>query len=221
MSLAKISRSGLCDEKEEYSLRIHDLYLDYAQRMVGEAKAEWHQRLLNGHLSTFVCNTIDANEDSVQQMLEYSPRAWWRRDIGNKEYIRQNLCRHLRYGNLELELGAVVLDIRWMEARGFPGLKKDCGQLNSLFMKTDASFRVVHSIAKSILNVLEHSYWNMTKGLRVLSFVLLSGLCSLSETDEVMARFLDNVKTVAPKPCLVPLFRSADLTETDCNPWVM
>lgn len=85
------------------------------------------------------------------------------------------------------------------------GLKKDCDLLSSLFTKTDTPDRVLRSITETILDVLEASCWSMTEGLRVLSYILLSSLSAMSETDEVLALFLYNVKIATPKPYLTPV----------------
>lgn len=46
---------------------------------------------------------------------------------------------------------------------------------------------------------------NRTRGLRVISFVLLSDLSAKSETDELLARFLYIVKIATPNPYLTPV----------------
>lgn len=119
------------------------------------------------------------------------------------------MCRHLHDGNLGLELGALVLHLRWMDAQartgGILGLKKDCDLLKSLILKTCTSDRISLSIIEMIVEVLEAASLNLTDGLRVLSFIFLSGLSAMSQTDEVLARFLDNVKIATPTPYLTPV----------------
>lgn len=209
MSLAKISRRSMANGKEEYHLLIHDLYLDFVQRQAGETSSAWHRRLLDGHILPEALFAKDNDSNQVLEMLEYTPRAWWMDDIINKEYIRRNVCRHLLDGELGLELGAVVLDLRWMNAQahtgGILGLKNDFNLLMYLFTKDDSPDRNYLSFFETVVHVLAAASLNLTEGPRVLSYILLSGLHALSETNEELARFVYNVKKATPKPYLTPL----------------
>lgn len=120
-SLCKITPSRIDDGKEEYSVHIHDLHLDYVRRTAGRTSSEWHRRLPHSHIPPRDCAGTSTTDDLIPKMLEHIPRRWWKNDIANKEYIRRNLCRHLQEGDLGLELGAVVLDLRWMHAQAHTG----------------------------------------------------------------------------------------------------
>lgn len=87
MSLAKISPSSAEDEKEEYVLRIHDLYLEYVRRMAGETRAEWHRRLLNGHIAAEISAPLQNGDNLLSSLLDFAPRAWWQDDVDSKQYI--------------------------------------------------------------------------------------------------------------------------------------
>lgn len=70
------------------------------------------------------------------KMLEYSPRPWWSDDAPNMECTRKHLSRRLRSAGLDLELGATMVDLRWIDAHahagGILGLKNDLDILESV-----------------------------------------------------------------------------------------
>lgn len=127
MSLAK-TWTQIFDGREQSGLHIHDLYLEYCRRSAdrrGEKK-ERRRRLLNGHMIRNASLTESDTGDDVEgplglKMLEYEPRPWWKDEVHNKCYIRKHLSRHLRCAGLDLELGATMLDLRWMSAQGCAG----------------------------------------------------------------------------------------------------
>lgn len=205
MSLSKISPSGVGDAKEDYSVRLHDLHLEYAQRMAGISSVEWHRRLLNGHISPNDYSPSSNANQLVRRILDYTPRAWWQDDIDSKEYIQQNETRHLHDGDLGLELGAVVLDLRWMHAQAHTGGSLGFDNLKSMFLRLETSNRNALLIIEKIADALAAASMNRTRGLRVISFVLLSDLSAKSETDELLARFLYIVKIATPNPYLTPV----------------
>lgn len=118
LSLAKMTTELRQNGTKESGLHIHDLQLNYCQTMTKKigTSAEWHRRLLKGHLTVDGivifknCNTLGLN------MLEYTPRPWWRDDICNSAYLRRNVCRHLSGASLLLELGALVHNLLWIHA---------------------------------------------------------------------------------------------------------
>lgn len=79
LSLAKMSHSSAGHGKEEYILRIHDLHLEYVRRMAGETCAEWHRRLLIGHIASDISavagTAASIGDNLVISTLEYTPRA--------------------------------------------------------------------------------------------------------------------------------------------------
>lgn len=115
------------------------------------------------------------------------------------------MCRHLRDGDLGLELEALVFDLRWLHVQahmgGILGLKKDYSLLKSFLVENGTSERILLALIQSIQDALEVASLHITKGPRVLSYLLLSNLFAMSETDE----FLYNVKVATPKPYLSPL----------------
>lgn len=159
MSLAKLSLYCSENEEEKCKLRIHDLYLDYVRRKAGRTCALWNKRLLNGHRISDASSADATGNNHVLRMLDYTPRAWWIYEIENKEYIRRNVCRHLHNGDLIRELGAVIIDLRWIDVQahtgGFLGLKNDCNLLNYLLSKKSASHRSSLSTLQTIVNPLE------------------------------------------------------------------
>lgn len=54
-------------------------------------------------------------------MLQYVPRSWWGEEVVNLAYIQRNLSRHLREAGLDIELGATMLDFRWMHVQAVTG----------------------------------------------------------------------------------------------------
>lgn len=108
---------------------IHDLHLECCRHRASETDVEklWHRRLLSGHVSP----SISLDESNVLlstseeplglNMLHYVPRSWWDKDVANSVYIRKNLSRHLRCAGLGVELGAIMLDFRWMYVQALAG----------------------------------------------------------------------------------------------------
>lgn len=188
---------------------VHDLHLDYSRSAARENRsyAAWHRRLLNGHLSEDICTANNDEGSLSMKMLDYTPRPWWENGIPNSLYIRRNLSRHLSCSCLQLELGSVVLDIHWINAQactgGILGVMNDYSVLESVLSESGVNDSTRRSI-RSVRRVLERSSANMGRGLQVLSFMLLSRLYALSETDLFLERFLERVKAMTPKPCLVP-----------------
>lgn len=150
MSLAKASTQHL-DGKEECGFYIHALHLDFSRRNACRSGHErvWHRRLLNGHIRPNGSWNQTGAEDAVGSfglnMLEYTPRPWWKRTVENKENIRSQLSRHLRRAGLDLELGATMLDIRWINAQaltgGLLGLQNDLDILQSAFARKEFHLR--------------------------------------------------------------------------------
>lgn len=128
ISLAKISIQRRVQGNEECALHIYDLHLDYCRQNAvrNGNEQEWHRRLLNGHVApnASLNETIDAfSVDGLLglNLLEYSSRSCWNDDVVNKEYISKNLTRHLRSTGHVVELGATVLDLRWVSAQAREG----------------------------------------------------------------------------------------------------
>lgn len=222
MSLAKISTKHRIDGREECGLFIHDLHLDYCGQNAarsGNGK-EWHRRLLNNHMSRVVSLKETGTEDGVDvplglNMLEYTPRHWWHEGIANQEYIRKHLSHHLRRAGLYLELGATLLDIRWISAQGFAGgvlaLKNDFGHLqaavdeNPMSIETDDTLvpsarEAVKLIAELVVAVSS----DLQSGVRVLSHLFFANLFLYSQTNAWMSQFLKRIKEVLSEPFLEP-----------------
>lgn len=210
ISLAKMTTQVRKNGRKELGLHIHDLQLNYCRTSSKNTgtSTEWHRRLLEGHLPldgiavNEKCDTLGLN------MLEYTPRSWWRDDICNSAYLRRNVCRHLCGGGLLLELGSLVLSLLWINAQahtgGIFGLKTDFETLEkALVEKGNCSDKVLCSI-RSVPRALERSSASIRKGYRVLSFMLLCDLFSVSKTNEFLHRFLEIVKAATPRPYLVP-----------------
>lgn len=104
-------------------------------------------------------------------MLEYQPRSWWKDGIPNAEYIQRNLSRHLLRAGLHLELGAVVLEFRWIAAQactgGILGVKKDFELLDMALGKSGNASDGLRSSIRSIHKALEWYSPSIGKGLRL------------------------------------------------------
>lgn len=207
MSLCKLYTANTDNGDEEYNIHIHDLHLDFVRRIARKSSVEWHRRLLNGHIlpGTFATPRIDGS--LVLGILKYTPRAWRKENVSNREYIRRNICRHLHIAVLGLELWAVVLNLRWIHAEvqngGILGWK-DCDLLKS-FVEKESCEQISITMINTIVDVLQAASLNISKGLRVLSFIFLLNLSPISETDELLARFLHNVKEAVQTPYLTPV----------------
>lgn len=121
--------------------------------------------------------------------------------MANQGYIRKNLSWHLRGACLILELGSILLSLQWMNAQihtgGLLGLNNDLQMLPEVIEESDIPSRSpvifspsVHASVKLILKVLEACSSNLRKGHRVLSFILLSRLFALSQTNSWIYHFL-------------------------------
>lgn len=218
MSLAKMSAQKFENGDEECGFYVHDLQLKYCRQLAqknGEEK-EWHRRLLEGHMPRSVSPDGESDDTDADvlglNMLKYTPRSWWQKGLLNRRYIHKNLTSHLRQAGLNLELGAVVTDVRWMSVHactgGILGLRTDLEILEDVLSRK-AQGSVQRSF-RSIRKLVEASSSNIRGGVRVLSFILLSRLLEISTTDEFLAEFLRRVNTTTPRPFLAPslsLFR--------------
>lgn len=176
----------------ESSILLIDLLLDYcceSSRTHGTTEA-WRRRLLNGHLSVDICIPNNMNEAFHMKVLEYTARRRWRDDIPNVLYVRRNICRHLHEAGLNLELAAVVLDVRWIGAQartgGILALRSDF-ELLSAVIGTD---RDIACSDKHGPEVLEASLACMGREIRLFSFILLSALFATSKTDQFLDGYL-------------------------------
>lgn len=101
-----------------------------------------------------------------------------------------------------------MFDVRWMDSRvhrgGISGLIHDFDLLDSFFEKDNSHAIILRSVLKTISRVLEPAFVSLRNGVRVISYVLFSGLSAIAETDELIARFLHNAKITTPKPYLTP-----------------
>lgn len=192
---------------------IHDLHLEYCRRSAdrGGDRKEWHRRWLNGHIAL---NETDSSHDVDSplglNMLEYVPRQWWKDDVQNKSYVLKHLSRHLRSGGLDLELGATMLDLRWIRAQGRIGgvldLRNDFNILERVVEQRFAapagpSVPRVSALVRLIADSIETMSSFLHEGSRVLSFTLFADLFLVSKTNW-MRQFLERMKEVVPKPFL-------------------
>lgn len=220
MSLTTLSTRTLEDGGEECGLQVHDLHLQYCCQTAsgsGDEK-EWHRRLLDGHIppNTFLDEDGGSLEDNVAlglNMLEYEPRPWWKNDIANPVYFRKNPSKDLRGARLDIELGATVLDLRWIDAQalagGVLGLMNDFDNLEEA-----VKFRAVPEVplepsATNVLDTLKYISEELVsqasffgQGFRPYCYMLCTGLLFVSQTNEFCRRFLERVKAATPKPFL-------------------
>lgn len=214
MQLSSISLANMSSQirdklGEVRCVLIHDLHLDYSRNLAQMAGtgAEGHRRLLEGHLSIEAPVFSENNGPLGMNMLEYAPRPWWRDDIANVVYVLENLCRRLSFAGLLLELGAFMLDLRWISAQGRSGgslgIKRDYQFLRKALLENDDTETTIRTAIASIPIVLAMSSGSIGKGLRVVSFMLLSGLSNMSKGNEFLCRFLESVKVSTPKPYLM------------------
>lgn len=219
MSLTKISIQML-DGREQCGLLIHDLYLEYYHQKASHGGDErlWHRRSLDGHMTGSPSWTGSDSEDHLDcrlslNMLECKSRPWWRDDTANKEYILQHLSRHLRGAGLDVELGATVLDIRWISAQGLQGgavgLKTDFDILQTVIEAFNTPARTLDPISpamvapvKTISKIIVARADRLHLGIRVLSHIFFADLLLFSKTNELIHRFLERMKDIVPKPFL-------------------
>lgn len=122
LSLATMSSRYLEDGgEEENGILLHDLHLDYCSCLAEEREgtAEWHRRLLDGHMAQkshlkSTTAALDCDEAVNFYRLAHKSRPWWSDDVLNKEYIRKYLSRHLHRAGLCIELGETLFDLRWI-----------------------------------------------------------------------------------------------------------
>lgn len=226
MSLARLSTEIVGDGREECGLYVHELHLDYCRHRATDSgkEKEWHRSLLDSHLlagdsSDEAGASGDVDGPLGLRMLDYTPRPWWKDGIWNAEYMRKNVSRHLRGAGLELELGATVLDLRWMHAQALAGgslaLKNDLGILEAAvkghFASTSSLDPVVNreaSPVKLISDIVVANAGSLTMGRRVLSHLFYSSLFLLSKTNEWIQLFLERMKDVTQSPFLEPVLTS-------------
>lgn len=126
------------------------------------------------------------------------------------------MSRHLRSAGLDLELGAAIVDLRWINAqaraRGILGLKNDLDILETVVDKEAESTEIHYPSLPQLrapLNLLSRILFSFSAslkmGLRVLSFFIMTRLFLLSKSDDWLRRYLKLVKEATPKPCLVPI----------------
>lgn len=210
MSLTKMSTRRLENGIEACGVRMHDLHLAFCRNLATRigSSALWHRRLLHGHLAIDTCASTYESDSLGMAMLEYTPRSWREDDIPNVEYIRRNLCGHVLSAGLNVEVGAIVLNLRWISAQAHTGdmlgLKKNFGHLELARTENGKGDDNLRTCIRSIRKALEFSSASFEKGPRVVSFTLLSHLFVLSKTSEFLERFLQFVKASTPKPYLVP-----------------
>lgn len=122
----------------------------------------------------------------------------------------KNVSRHLRCASLELELGATILDLRWVAAQGETGgvlrLKNDLDILQAAvehnFVSTGADELFANvTIVSNIIIAIAGDFQN---GIRVLNQLFYAYLSGLSKKKEWIRRYLERIKQVTPKPFLVP-----------------
>lgn len=210
MSLTKMSSKSLICGTLECGMLIHDLHLDYCRQMAERKQetAKWHSRLLDGHLSLPGVIPTPVTASTVHHLpaidvFNCLPRSWWK-DTDNTEYISGHMCRHLRSAGLDAELGATVLNIRWMNTQvhsgGMLALRNDFQQCFA-----DNNLADAHDSMKYVLRVLEENVSAVQQGLRMICFILLSHLFDASKTNKFLERFLSYVKEGTPRPFLEPV----------------
>lgn len=210
MSLAKMSTQTL-DAREQCGAHIHDLHLDFCRQNASRncTEKKWHSRLLNGHMEKKV-SFGDVNDLHGFNLLQYAPPHWWEEDVPNKEYIRKHLSRHLRRAGRDLELGAIVLDIRWVYAQGLSGgflrVKNDLDLLKAVVEEKSMSSGTSTLVAPVTIlsSAIETMAGDFQNGIRVLTQILYGYLSGLSESNEWIRRYLEKMRQSTPKPVLAP-----------------
>lgn len=176
--------------------------------------------MLHGHVksnsSSNESSTIDVDEGDEDvglgfQILEYEPRHWWRDDVPNCQYIRKHVSRHLRGAGFDLELGATVLDLRWICTQGpiggVLGLKNDLDILQAVLEDNLESTAAHHPIVpvKIISDLVVASAAGLHLGMRVLHHAFFAHLYVFSKTNQWVHRFLERLNEVTPAPFLLPI----------------
>lgn len=213
MSLVKLTKRSLqAGEEEEDGIQIHDLHLDFCRHVAeqGQETPLWHRRLLNGHIKrndSIVGIELTPQADAVTlqtSVFNYTPRPWWKDDVSNKHYIRRYVTGHLQGAGYLGELSSTALSMFWVRAQAHAGgilaLRYDLKLLEDIFVCAEWKESINY-----ILNVLEGSSFQLRRGLRVISFVLLSRLSHLAKTNAFLCSFLERIKQDTPTPFLAPV----------------
>ncbi len=90
------------------------------RRGKNETNAYWYVKLLGGYWRgeadeprlPLCGDSTDAEEETL---LGFGARPWW--CVTSDEYIYGNLARHLVGADRSMELGALLLDVRWTHLR--------------------------------------------------------------------------------------------------------
>jgi WD40 repeat protein len=160
------------DGKPLRRFRLHDLLHDYAVRIFGDPKA-LHETLLSAY-------------------SEKCPAGW---PTGqNDGYFYQNLPFHLSQAGRSLELRALLLDYRWLQAKldnvGVEPLLHD----------------YTHPHSDSVLNLVEGalrlSAHVVSRDPRQLAGQLVGRL--IGEPEAELRLLCNHAEQLAPRPCLIP-----------------
>ncbi len=161
---------------------LHDLHLEFCQHQAKSEMLEskWHEALLDGYLeltSAALCRYPFAL--SSQHLVEFALRSWWTVADPDDGYINSQLARHLSSCGRGSELAAVLLDARWVIARGkhggLLGLKADFEVLDELLRADGRTGENVH------IGDIGAGYWSILKAIQLSWESFFDGLRETGE----------------------------------------
>lgn len=219
MSLGKISVQKNYGGIQEVGLSIHDLQHDFCrERAQGSCdKKEWHFRLFQGHMPSLSGSIREAVNFilGLKDLLQHISQEWHQEDLCNRDYMFQNLTRHLLESGLILELCSLVLDPKWMYAQMVTGekssLKRDISVLETSVSRGSTAIECALHVPKYIRMILrwvESMLSETFQSVQTLSFALLFRMRATSREEPFMRFLYDKIKMATPVPRLVPVTTS-------------
>ncbi len=200
MSLATLSsRKAGRDITEKAGLSLHDLHLAFCKKEaeLNNSHSAWNSALLSGYLEP-PPNVIRLEECALSpsHLAGLTSRPWWSDEIPKDGYIHANLARHLSMCDRESELAALLLDARWLNARGklggILGLKADFAILDKLLQPFDGDEgETIHSkgVRRSVRLILKAIELSWGELLRWSESTPISNVRASAEFEEQRRHF--------------------------------
>ncbi len=207
-----------CEFSREAGIVLHDLLLDFCQQQAEERNKTcfWHAQLVDGYVAApNEQRAKEPNAFSTDTLVSFEPRPWWSLAATEDGYIHGNLSRHLTCACLDIELAALLLDVRWTQLRGRIGgilaLKSDFELLEKCFLRIENSgeresmVEELRQSFKDIFKTVQLLWARVVSEQRAFQFSVCGRLARARKSNVIIDTYLKSVEKYAPKPCLVPV----------------